>query len=901
MDITADSNSGTMQGQLLQDLQHVIDNIDRIDKEIVAQYCPEQTQWNSSTPMETICLVLQNIIRDRVKRPLTHLLSRSRVEHSMPELQGSHHSSSTELFLARQELKIRDMGPNMTSTLAQHLAVEGKICFRISDMDIFNPSEVKKAVKGPAKDYAHTHVKYSVESGLLRLKPTEESLWKFPIVADAEKPRPDTIPGYLTDLAKSPPKQPCVYYSGEQPAFRRSDPDQLVFERFEQLLDPGEGLKRLPIIPGVNTVYWMFGDAQSGTAFHFEDAGLWSCNLVLSGYKLWILVRVSHNVAFENFVRKQSEEEAKNWECDQWVRHMNLMYTPEVLRAAGIEFDLVCAGPGDMVVTRPGQYHTVVNLTTCFAIAINFTLPDEPALRPTKACCVCGLYSLSNTAITKVAPQQDDIEEEARSTAATVGGLAPSTQSSSSSHLPAQPTRISLPVKPLRQATLRPKAPTQEIASTASANTSSKRKAKAVQSERVMKSQRLDHVSRRLDSETRASLTDLIRFIRSPAAIEQFCDLVKAKREPDPADTAFVQLSHGTLENAVYCLKMIIQGEQRYRTTKRLHQHTFAKQCAKVAVGRQRLDSTVKRKMLKEYRLSSKDFDRHRQEGNQWATFCGNFEGLLCFLPQNLSTSQMQKYLNDAELRYFHDRLAEEEDYITRICCAGKAFQESLGSDDISFVWESRNILIYDMTEAELLSNLQPVHSIPRNSYVESDFNGAPNPTLIPPNEEQCELCQNRTSERPCNCYRTGLPTSKLRIRRFQGKGLGIEAFGDQKGATVYKSGELLGFLTGKLVQKGTVSGDMAVDFVDCDIDCTDHGNCFRLMNHACEGHAMAKMNRMRVSGYYMLGVKAHCDIQHGTEITIWYGEGDGRPICYLFLGAPVIKMTISSYWGTFI
>ncbi|KAJ0123537.1 lysine -specific demethylase 4c-like protein [Diaporthe amygdali] len=108
---------------------------------------------------------------------------------------------------------------------------------------------------------------------------------------------------------------------------------------FNDLLHPGH-LLTLGNIPGVNTIYWHAGEAGS-----------------------------------------------------------DVIFTPERLKKEGIAFDVIRAGPGDLVCTAPGQYHAVLNSTICFAIAINFVLPGEPVLNPTTACRKCGLFNLQNVLI----------------------------------------------------------------------------------------------------------------------------------------------------------------------------------------------------------------------------------------------------------------------------------------------------------------------------------------------------------------------------------------------------------------------------------------------------------------------------------------------------------------------
>ncbi len=73
--------------------------------------------------------------------------------------------------------------------------------------------------------------------------------------------------------------------------------------------------------------------------------------------------------------------------CDQFVRHTSVIIPPSILRAENIEFDIICSGPGEMVLAQPRQYHAVINRTASFAIATNFVLPNEDPIPKTLSLC----------------------------------------------------------------------------------------------------------------------------------------------------------------------------------------------------------------------------------------------------------------------------------------------------------------------------------------------------------------------------------------------------------------------------------------------------------------------------------------------------------------------------------
>jgi hypothetical protein len=142
-------------------------------------------------------------------------------------------------------------------------------------------------------------------------------------------------------------------------------------------------------IDGVNTPHWHAGEKLSGTSTHKEDMGFRSLNLCVLGWKLWIMVRTGSTQAFEKYIKRAW----KPGTCDEFVRHCSLLVDPEVLQHEGIEFDI----PGDLIVTQPRQYHSVLNVTKSLALSINFLFPGEPIIpEGVRVCPECGLYPLND-------------------------------------------------------------------------------------------------------------------------------------------------------------------------------------------------------------------------------------------------------------------------------------------------------------------------------------------------------------------------------------------------------------------------------------------------------------------------------------------------------------------------
>lgn len=248
-------------------------------------------------------------------------------------------------------------------------------------------------------------MKYSrVYKGILSLAVVDSKL-EFPDYTAAPEILTNNEIGTALDrLFVIPPTAKVVYYVG-RPLTPHAD----------GILHPGERLLELQEMAGVNSYYWQAGAKHSGTDFHREDANFRSINMVLHGYKLWVIVREVHTALFEDSCRRLFYDSPlpcrpgtlshEAVDDDQWLRHLNLLIHPGWLRDQGISFDMFVAGPGQVVVTAPLQYHQVINLTDCFAISINFLPSYDPPLQvDIWTCSECGLFHLGHEKIHRVPP-----------------------------------------------------------------------------------------------------------------------------------------------------------------------------------------------------------------------------------------------------------------------------------------------------------------------------------------------------------------------------------------------------------------------------------------------------------------------------------------------------------------
>lgn len=836
-------------------------------------------------------------------------------------------------------LAIADMGYTLADNLGRYgTDFSGKI--HVPDLNSFNLAEISKRLTDPDPTACLT-LKHSSTSheGISKLGLAKKATFRFPDFSDLPRIAPQGYNKAFEAIIASTPSEPLTYYVGPP-----LTPD------FNTLLSPGK-LVELGEIPGVTTHYWHTGEKNSGTAFHYEDGAVRSCNITIAGFKLWILIDVSSNAKFEDFV--QSLYPSAQPQCGQWLRHLNILISPATLLEKDIRFRLILAGPGDMVVTKRRQYHAVLNLTACFAISINFALSTDPVLEITTVCPCCGLYKFEHPAVERLAnpnvarkglqtkrrangsvkkalrrpeykpdelepnesepdangdggqadeiivgnrsqrdTEEDNNDEGGSEQTSQPGASTPTSSNDNVSTGQSSHIRHSSNVEFVTDVQLGlpsdmgtspdssfpcEEQPSAHCTEANSSLTHAEFTTRVVTDEHVSKRNRLclpdaqapsDELLRadphcnipKFDRITPpdARILRLATAVRSRYAIRQFCDLVNSKRNRQLQNVLFP--SYDKAHAAQHLI--ILNGLKNGKPLTHINQYLFATKIQEARIGGLRVSSSIKQEMIQASGMDAKQYESHLSRGKDWRKVCGGFEGLLSFIlsdkhnPFQVSPA-MYRDMKGYELEVFHSLLAD--DYTNTICTAGKAFEQSLGGQDCYFAWEGNKLSspLYELPEDKMLLYIQPVPLLLEDQHYAAEFPDWPDPTRIPLPEKQCDYCSSQS----CTCYFSKATNSKPRIMAYPGKGLGLQAISPEPGVVAYQRNELIGFLTGKLVPQGTLDNDRVAEFHHCQIDCRDEGNEFRLMNHACPKHAVARLAERRVSGRFrqsVLALKKH-------------------------------------------
>jgi len=124
-------------------------------------------------------------------------------------------------------------------------------------------------------------------------------------------------------------------------------------------------------IPGVNTSYLYFGMWRTFFGWHSEDMDLHSVNYLHYGApKYWYCIPPEHRERFERWVKDQVPDCFRG--CSEFIRHKELLISPNKLRGANIPFTRMVQHAGEMVINFPGAYHSGFNSGFNCAESTNF-------------------------------------------------------------------------------------------------------------------------------------------------------------------------------------------------------------------------------------------------------------------------------------------------------------------------------------------------------------------------------------------------------------------------------------------------------------------------------------------------------------------------------------------------
>ncbi len=276
--------------------------------------------------------------------------------------------------------------------------------------------------------------------------------------------------------------------------------------------------------------------------------------------------------------------------------------------------------------------------------------------------------------------------------------------------------------------------------------------------------------------------------------------------------------------------------------------------------------SEVKRPILHDY----------LREGKCWATMCGRYDGLLCFVPPDAVSWDLALFKD--EVAQFHAEINTE--YVRRLCSVGDILQRAIWDclELPEFVWESESTTW--LSAEQLLPLLAPFRLLKSCYYNPTSGASWPrpagwtwdwptDPSAVKPGDKTCSLCPRKS----CRCAEIKIPQIP-RIVDDRSKWPGIRSVGP------HQPNDILGELVGELVPLGACGADWTIslrrpDLEDqpvADIYPRQMGNWVRKVGHSTDPSAMFRV--LKISGRWRQVLVAMRHIGDGEEITAKYGRG---------------------------
>lgn len=786
-------------------------------------------------------------------------------------------------------IHVDEMGPNFTSSI-EKLGHTFTGLVRIVGLESVDPRQLGEQ---PAEDWDLRSVKYCHENQTCKIylgdNKTGFQMPDFP-VATAD-PSEAEMEEFIDRICNDPPKEQINYYVG--PSLAHDNP------RFDQLIRPG-GLEQLPKlrqekasergadprmygdVPGVTSPYHHIGEPMSGTGLHCEDGNLQSANINLLGLKLWVLIDPKSTEKLETFIRTRYGGRR----CDQWLRHLHLFVRPADLRKEKIEFKMVAARPGDMVVTGPRQYHMVVNMTASFAVAINFLLAGDPLFpeRETQVCAdCCFVFALEENlgnfkGVDECMPGEQQVaSQDSHIKASRTRNKPTATNSATNLDRENTPAPGRLGTTNSATAVLRnklpgnPKAVKRKPPDTHQAHNGQHRR--YLPNDQLTKRQR-----------NTPTIKELAEELTGHRAKERFGRYMLAFNNESSLELPAPWDDQVDFTSQVY--SYIEKGGQytesgAFRKLVGLIVTAYAVRRADMQsaeIGRRNMNRQLQQKYFGTVikRMSQQAFwnwiSRNR---NLWSLG----SGLLPYLPSdNEGMASFRDYERSSKAEV--DQLKAELDKIPQVKemeQAGEAFVDRI-LQRRKFVWQDIASKELEQLPIEALLSLVKVRRLEEN---ETDKSWQPLPEYQWQRPDavvqgaQCELCEADS----CDCIRRCFAKAPS-VVYFDGKELGLQAMAEVPGDMAYRKGTLIGEIVGRIVPPNTYNDGRAMNMVREDMDneyvgqiwTGEEGNIFRFTNHKC-ANAEAEVKGKKISGAYRMVLVATQDILHGMEVCVDFGQ----------------------------
>ncbi|KAM0549046.1 hypothetical protein ACHAPJ_009621 [Fusarium lateritium] len=158
-------------------------------------------------------------------------------------------------------------------------------------------------------------------------------------------------------------------------------------QRYQQLLGSGEQISNNIHASGTfGSEKWHMGEAGSCIPLTRAPFDFWTCNLVINGYSLLVVIHQEDNDKLRELVKAKyascqtssSVDATDNILCDRWLSHLSVLLSPRQLHEAGIRHNIRCVEGGNIIIIPPKVYFFCVNFTSSLHVSKYFLLPGEP-------------------------------------------------------------------------------------------------------------------------------------------------------------------------------------------------------------------------------------------------------------------------------------------------------------------------------------------------------------------------------------------------------------------------------------------------------------------------------------------------------------------------------------------